>query len=89
MNAEQVNKRQAQWMHSSRHLASSMQTPMGSGNLKWAVALTIDYSILIAFPELYDDFIGCLPFPDTMRLNGACNLAAHFPTNGLPPDAGE
>lgn len=49
MNAEQVNKRQAQWMHSSRHLASSMQMPMGSGNLKWAVALTIDYSILIAF----------------------------------------
>lgn len=79
-----------------------MQTPMGSGNLKWGVALAIDYSILIAFqdwppeekyrrefPELYDDFMGCLPFPDTTRLNGVCNLAAHFPTNGLPPDAGE
>lgn len=41
------------------------------------------------FPEIYDDFMSCLPWPDTMRLNGVQNLAAHFPTNGLPPDEGQ
>lgn len=33
--------------------------------------------------------MAAVPFPDTMSLNGARNLAAHFPTNGLPPDVGK
>ena len=41
------------------------------------------------FAELYDAVIAAIPFLDTMMLNGACNLAAHFPTNGLPPDLGK
>lgn len=38
--------------------------------------------------ELFMAFIDAVPFPDTMNLNGARNLAAHFPTNALPPDLG-
>lgn len=33
--------------------------------------------------------MAAVPYPKIMKLNGARNLAAHFPTNGLPPDAGE
>lgn len=41
------------------------------------------------FTELYDAFMAAVPFPDTMTLNGARNLAAHFPTNGIAPDGGK
>ena len=30
-----------------------------------------------------------LPFLDTLALNGAHNLAAHFPTNSVTPDEGK
>ena len=40
------------------------------------------------FWELFMAFINAVPFPSTMSLKGACNLAAHFPTNAVPPDLG-
>ena len=40
------------------------------------------------FWELYDAFMDVIPFSATMALNGACNLVAHLPTNGLPLDLG-
>ena len=33
-------------------------------------------------------FNNAVPFPNTMSLNGARNLAEHFPTNAVPPDLG-
>lgn len=38
--------------------------------------------------ELFEVFIDTVPFLATMSLNGARNLAAHFPTNAIPPDLG-
>jgi hypothetical protein len=40
------------------------------------------------FPELFDAFARCVPCPDIARLNGALNLAAHLPMNGVFPDLG-
>jgi hypothetical protein len=30
-----------------------------------------------------------VPYGDLSRLDGALNMAAHFPTNGVAPDLGE
>jgi hypothetical protein len=41
------------------------------------------------FPELYMALNKSAPVPQLMCLNGSLNMAVHYPTNGIAPDAGE
>ena len=40
-------------------------------------------------PELFKSFWDIIPFEDFSRLDGALNMAAHFPVNSVAPDLGE
>jgi hypothetical protein len=41
------------------------------------------------FPALFDLFMCLVACPEVARLNGALNLGAHFPENGIMPDVGK